>query len=80
MDTKRKAVLGRIDSLQRAITRAREYLETGKHADWVGFRPLFTGKFKDGRQLPPHRDWVTKVFLPAQEKALRRAEKLLERF
>ena len=79
MSAKRKAVLERIDSLEEAIGRAREYLESGKHADWSGFRPLFVSKFKDGKELPPHRDWVKNVFLPRRERALRQAEKTLEK-
>ena len=77
---KRKAVLERIDSLEQAIEKAREYLESGKHANWSGFRPVFVSKSKDGKELPPHRDWVKNVFLPRNEKALRRAEKLVEQF
>ncbi len=76
MNAKRKAVLDRIESLEQAMAKAREYLVSGKHADWSGFRPLFVGKFG----LPPHKDWVKNVFLPRQEKALRRAEKLVEQF
>ena len=69
----------RIKLMEQAIAKAKEYLETGKHADWRGFRPLFVIKFKDGKELPPHKDWVRNVFLPRMEKALRRAEKLAER-
>jgi hypothetical protein len=72
-------LLTRIRSLEAGIAKAREYLEIGKHAQWSGFRPLFYGKTKDGKQLPPHKDWVRNVFLPRMEKALTRAEKLLER-
>ena len=79
-DTKRKAVLERIESLEEAIVRAKEYLKSGKHAHWSGFRPLFVSKFKDGKDLPPHKDWVKNVFLPHREKALRRAEKVVARF
>ena len=79
MNTKRKAVLERIESLEQAISKAREYLESGKHAHWIGFRPLFVSKLKDGREMPPHKDWVKNVFLPRVEKALRRAEKIVER-
>jgi hypothetical protein len=79
MNAKRKAVQDRIESLEQAIRRAREYLESGKHADWRGFRPLFARKLKDGKELPPHRDWVKNVFLPRVEKALTRAEKILEK-
>jgi len=76
---KKKAVLDRIESLEEDIVKAKEYLESGKHAHWSGFRPLFVSKFKNGKELPPHKDWVKNVFLPRKEKALRRAEKLVER-
>lgn len=79
MNEKRKAVLIRIESLNQAILKAREYLESGEHADWRGFRPLFDRKLKDGKELPPHKDWVRNVFLPRMEKALSRAGKTLER-
>jgi hypothetical protein len=79
MNAKKKAVLGRIESLEDAIGKAREYLEDGKHAHWPGFRPLFARKLKDGKELPPHKDWVKNVFLPRMEKALSQAEKSLER-
>ena len=69
----------RIASLEQAIAKAREYLESGKHADWTGFRPLFDSKFKNGKELPPHKDWVKNVFLPRMQKSLRREEKLAER-
>ena len=76
--TKKKAVLERIKSLEDALAKAREYLETGAHSDWHGFRPLFTPKIKDCRQIPPHRDWVKNVFIPSREKAIRKAEKILD--
>ena len=79
MNAKTKAVADRIESLEQAIRRAREYLESGKHADWHGFRPLFDRKLKDGKERPPHKDWVKNVFLPRMEKALSRAERILER-
>lgn len=79
VNPKKKAILDRIKRLEEAIARGREYLETGKHADWQGFRPLFTRKIKDGQALPPHRDWVQNVFLPSRERALNRAEKTLEK-
>jgi len=78
MNAKIKAVLERIESIEQAISIAREYLESGKHAHWSGFRPLFVHKLKDGKELPPHKDWVKNVFLPGKEKALRRAEKTVE--
>lgn len=77
---KKKAILERIQGLEEAITKAQEYLESGTHSDWHGFRPLFKDKMQDGSVLPPHKDWVKNVFLPIQEKALEKAEKLLERF
>jgi hypothetical protein len=79
MKAKQKAVLDRIRHLEEAITKAREYLENGDHAEWHGFRPWFVGKMREGRPLPPHPDWVKNVFLPRQEKALCRAEKVLEK-
>jgi hypothetical protein len=79
INAKRKEILDRIKSLEQDICRAREYLNSGKHADWKGFKPLFAYKLKDGDALPPHKDWVKNVFLPRYEKALRRAEKIIER-
>jgi hypothetical protein len=79
MNAKSKAVLDRIELLEQAIGRAREYLESGKHAQWSGFRPLFISKVKDGKELPPHKDWVKNVFIPRKEKELSRAEKIIER-
>ena len=62
-----------------ALARGRAYLESGAHANWEGFRALFAPKIKDGKQLPPHKDWVRNVFLPRMEKALNRSEAALER-
>ena len=76
---KRKAVIERIKHREQSIVRAKEYLESGKHADWVGFRPLFATKLRDGRELPPHRDWVKNVFLRNEEKLLKRDQRILER-
>lgn len=76
----RKDILDRIEKLEEAISKAREYLEAASHAEWCGFRPLFAPKVRDGKELPPHKDWVKNVFLPRTEKALDRAERLLERF
>lgn len=78
MIAKRKAVANRIQSLERAIAYAQAYLNTGKHGDWAGFRPLFFRKLKDGKELPPTKDWVRKTFLPRMEKALRRAEIIMD--
>ncbi len=79
MKSKEKAILERIKTLEEAITKGREYLESGAHADWQMFQPLFVKKMRDGKALPPHRDWVKNVFLPNSERALKRAEELLER-
>lgn len=70
----------RIKSHEEALTKAHEYLETGAHANWHGFRALFAQKIKDGRTLPPHRDWIRNVFIPRCEKAIRKAEKKLDQF
>ena len=79
MKPKEKAILDRIKKLEEAITKGREYLESGANADWYGFRAWFVRKIRDGKALPPHKDWVKNVFLPRREKALREAERLLER-
>ena len=70
-------VLARIESLETSIRKAREYLETGEHANWSGFRPLFGGKSKDGKEMPPHKDWVRNVYLRRMQRALQQAEKTL---
>ena len=77
--TKTKSILDRIKRIEEAIVKAHQYLETGAHVDWYGFRPLFYGKVKDGKTLPPHKDWVKNVFLLSKEKALRKAEKTLDK-
>jgi hypothetical protein len=77
MNPKTKAVLDRIRRIEKAIARGQEYLATGKHAHWEGFRPLLVAKVRDGKELPPHKDWVKNVFLPRHERALRQAEKAL---
>jgi hypothetical protein len=79
-EEKKKAIIERIKRIEDAMTIGREYLESGKHADWTGFRPLFKYKVRDGKRLPPHKDWVKNVFLPNREKALRRGEKILDKF
>jgi hypothetical protein len=79
MNAKRKAILDRIASLEEAIHRAKEFLATGKHADWHKFRPLFDHKLKEGKEAPPHKDWVKNVFLRRAERALAQTEKLLPR-
>jgi hypothetical protein len=80
MKPEEKAILDRIKALEEAITKGREYLEIGAHANWTGFQPLFVKKMRDGKALPPHKDWVKNVFLPSRERALSRAERLLEKF
>ena len=79
MTLKKKDIIERIRSFEDAIRRANEYLESGKHANWPGFRPISSAKIRDGKRLPPHKDWVRNVYLPRMERALNRAEKLLER-
>jgi hypothetical protein len=41
---------------------------------------LFDVKVRNGKILPPHKDWVKNVVLRNLERRLRRAEKLLDRF
>ena len=79
MNAKKKAALDHIASLEEAVRRANEFLESGRHADWHKFRPLFDHKAKDGKELPPHKDWVRNVFLRRAVKALAQAEKAFER-
>ena len=79
MNSKKKAVLDRIRHLEDEITKGREYLENGSHSHWQGFRPLFAAKVRDGKVLPPHKDWVKNVFLPRRERALIKAERTLEK-
>ncbi len=79
MNPKEKAILDRIKHIEDAIVKGREYLETGAHADWHGFRPLFVDKIRDGKVLPPHKDWVKNAWLPHQEKKLREAHRTLEK-
>ncbi len=77
--SKSKSIVDRIKHIEEAIVKAQEYLETGAHADWHGFRPLYSGKMTDGKAQPPHKDWVKNVFLPSKEKALRNAERTLDK-
>ena len=79
MDPKKKAILERIESLESNISKGREYLESGAHEDWQGFHAIFVPKTRNGKELPPHKDWVRNVYLPGCERALSKAEKLLER-
>ncbi len=79
LTAKRKAVSERIEKFEQKIAKAKEYLESGKHAKFSDFQPLFTRKLKDGKELPPHKDWVKNFYLPCMERALRSAEKALER-
>lgn len=75
-----RAIQDRIKNLEEEIAIGREYLETGNHADWRGFRPFFSQKVKEGKVLPPHKDWIKNVFLPSRERALRKTEKVLENY
>lgn len=78
-NAKKESILDRIKHLEDAITKGREYLETGQHAHFARFRSLFVKKFREGEKLPPHKDWVKNVFIPGMEKMLAHAEKALER-
>ncbi|MFA6240621.1 MAG: hypothetical protein WC655_06825 [Candidatus Hydrogenedentales bacterium] len=79
MNSKKKAILDRINHLEDAIAKGREYLESGKHAHWHGFRPLFFDKVSGGKKSPPHKDWIRNVFLPRSEKELRTAQDELDK-
>ena len=79
MNSKKKAVLDRIKHIEDAIAKGQDYLENGKHAHWHGFRPLFVEKVKDGKILPPHKDWIRNVFLPNCERALKKAQEKLDK-
>ena len=79
MNKKQKAILDRIQRIEGDIAKGHEYLESGEHTDWQGFRPWFFPKIRGGKVLPPHRDWVKNVFIPRRERALRKAEENLER-
>ena len=79
MKSKEKAVLDRIKHLEDDIVKAKEYLESGEHAHWHGFRPWFADKVRDGEILPPHKDWVRNVFLPSSERALKEAQETLDK-
>jgi hypothetical protein len=76
---KRKSIEARIDRIEAAIKLANDYLETGEHADWHGFRPLFVKKFKDGKPCRPHKDWVKNVFLRNRRRQSADAKRALER-
>lgn len=79
MNPKKKEIEERIQHLEAALEKAREYLENGSHAHWHGFRALFKNKIKDGKVSPPHKDWIRNVFIPSREKAVRKAEAILDR-
>jgi hypothetical protein len=78
-EKKEKSILERIKKLEDYITKGQEYIENGSHADWSGFRAIFNDKVRDGKVLPPHKDWVKKHFIPLQEQELKRKQKALER-
>ena len=78
-DQNKKSVEERIRSLEDNLLRAREYLEHGSHANWHGFQPFFKKKIRNGKVAPPHRDRVENVSIPVCEKAVREAEKILDR-
>jgi hypothetical protein len=59
--TLKKDILERLRSFEDAFRRAREYLESGKHAYWVGLRPAFSDQIRGAKSVPPHKDWVRNV-------------------
>ena len=79
MDAKKKAILDRIEHLESDIAKARAYLESGKLAHLPGSYPLFTEKERNGKTLPPHKDWVKSKLLPWYEGSLKSAKKALEK-
>ena len=81
MNPKKKAIQERIKSLEDALRKGEEFLETGAHGSWHGFRAFFNPKIEaDGREAPPHRDWVKNVFIPRCERAIHKAERQLDQF
>jgi hypothetical protein len=76
---KRKSIEYRIHKIEAAIKLANEYLETGEHAEWHGFRPLFVDKWKEGKPCPPHKEWVRNVFINRCYRAIADANKALKR-
>ncbi len=73
-----KAVTDRIEQIKKNLLIGYEFLATGAHGNWHGFKPLYVEKTKDGIALPPHRDWVKNVFIAELERSLVKAEKKLE--
>jgi hypothetical protein len=76
---KQKSIEARIRRLEASIKLANEYLETGEHADWHGFRPLFVDKYKDSKPCPPHKDWVKNVFIKRCYRGISSAKRALKR-
>jgi len=79
IDRKREGIERRIRRLEATVKLANEYLDTGAHADWGGFRPLFVDKWKDGKPCPPHKDWVRNVFIKRCERLIGESMKALKR-
>ena len=73
--SKRPDIVESIEKHATAVEMAQQYLATGDHAHWHGFRPLFGG----ARDRAPHPDWVAHVFLRRRSGSLAFYEKLLER-
>jgi hypothetical protein len=72
--TKRAAILDRMERHNEALEKAYEYLASGAHAHWRGFRPLFC----PNETRLPHLDWVANVFVPRRKGALAQCENALE--
>jgi hypothetical protein len=79
MNSKKKAILDRIEHLEDDIVKATEYLASGKLADWHGFRPLFVEKVRGGKISPPHKDWIKNVYLPNLRRALKKDQDKLDK-
>ena len=79
IELKKRSIENRIRRLEAGIKLANQYLETGEHADWAGFRPLFWYKWKGDEICPPHKDWVKNVVIKRLEREITKANKALKR-
>ncbi len=77
---KKKDILERINRIEADLIKAHEFLDTGAHTDWHKFHAIFTRKMVGGEIAPSHKDWVRNVFIPSRQRALKKSERLLERF
>jgi hypothetical protein len=79
MNSDEKSILDRIKHLEDSILKAEEYLRDGSNSNYHGFQPLFRDKVKNGKVMPPHRDWVRNVFLPNCRRKVRKSLENLKR-